>query len=236
MKIAIMQPYLFPYIGYFSLIKATDFWVVFDNVQFIRHGWIERNRVLNSNGGCQYIKVPLVKASRQNLIKDTYIRFDENWEDKILAQLTCYKKKAPYYSEVINLIEQIFQKKHKEITSLNVLALEKISEYIGISFDYKIFSQTEMDFSSAIKEAGDWALQISKYYNANMYINPYGGKDIFNIESFQNEGIDIKFLKNNLDSYNQKKNKFEPGLSIIDVLMFNSPFETQKLIDSYTFC
>ncbi len=231
-----MQPYFFPYIGYFSLIKATDFWVVFDEVQFIRHGWIERNRVLNSNNGCQYIKVPLVKASRQNLIKDTYIRFNENWENKILEQLTCYKKKAPYYSEVIDLLKQIFKEKNENITTLNVLALEKVCEYIGISFNYDIFSHTEMDFSKTIKEAGDWALQISKHYKANTYINPYGGKDIFDIANYQEQGIDIKFLKNNLDSYNQKKDKFEPGLSIIDVLMFNSPLETQKLIDSYNFC
>ncbi|ULC60556.1 WbqC family protein [Flaviramulus sp. BrNp1-15] len=236
MKLGIMQPYFFPYLGYFSLIDATDFWVVFDEVQFIRHGWVERNRVQNSDGGWQYIKVPLVKAPRQNLIKDTFIRFNENWESKILAQLTCYKKKAPYYNQVINLLEKIFEKKNKDITSLNILVLKKVCEYIGMEFNYDVFSQTEMDFSSTIKKPGDWALQISKYYEASTYVNPYGGIDIFDRENFQKEGIGIKFLKNNLDIYNQRNKKFEPGLSIIDVLMFNSPKETKKLIESYKFC
>lgn len=231
-----MQPYFFPYIGYFSLIKATDFWVVFDNVQFIRHGWIERNRVLNSADGWQYIKVPLVKASRQNLIKDTYIRFDENWESKILSQLTCYKKKAPYYNQVINLLKQVFEEKNKDITSLNILSLKKVCEYIGMEFNYDVFSETEMDFSNTVKEPGDWALQISKYYKASTYINPHGGIDIFDKEKFKKEGISIKFLKNNLDTYSQRNERFEPGLSIIDVLMFNSPMEVQELIESYKFC
>ncbi|GAA4976103.1 WbqC family protein [Algibacter aquimarinus] len=236
MKIGIMQPYLFPYIGYFSLIRATDIWVVFDGVQFIRHGWIERNRVLNSNNGWQYIKVPLVKTSRKNLIKDTYIRSDENWESKILAQLTCYKKKAPYYKQVIQLLEQVFDEKKSNITSLNVLALKKVCKYIGISFNYNIYSETKMNLSDQIKVPGDWALQISKYYNAKVYINPYGGIDIFNKEIYRKEEIDIKFLKNDLKSYDQKRSYFEPGLSIIDVLMFNAPEEALNLIESYKFC
>lgn len=236
MKIGIMQPYLFPYLGYFSLIRATDVWVVFDEVQFIRHGWIERNRVLNSGCGWQYIKIPLVKAPRQNLIKDTYIRNDENWKNKIFAQLTCYKKKAPYYSQVVDLLEKIFKEKNIDITSLNILALTMVCDYIGISFNYDIFSQTEMDISCNIKEPGDWAFQISKYYEAKVYINPYGGGDIFDVEKFRKEGIDIKFLKNNLSIYDQRNGEFEPGLSIIDVLMFNSPRETLKLVESYKFC
>lgn len=236
MKIGIMQPYFFPYLGYFSLIHVTDFWVVFDDVQFIRHGWIERNRILNSSGGWQYIKVPLVKASRDCLIKDRNIRYQENWENKIFAQLTCYKKKAPYYSEVVELLKRVFSEKKRDITSLNILALEEVCRFIGIPFNYTIASQTQIEFSERIKSSGDWALQISKYYKANIYVNPYSGIDIFNREKFNKEGIDIKFLKNNLIRYNQGENDFEEGLSIIDVLMFNSPGEALELINSYEYC
>ena len=88
-----MQPYFFPYLGYFSLIKATNNWIVIDSVQFIRHGWIERNRIFNPQSDWQYIKVPLVKHSRNTLIKNIKIRKEENWKQKIFAQLMCYKKK-----------------------------------------------------------------------------------------------------------------------------------------------
>src|SRR5215831_5371641 len=175
MKLGIMQPYFFPYLGYFSLIKATDRWVVFDDVQFIRHGWIERNRVLNSSDGWQYIKVPLVKAPRETTIKNSLIRNTENWQDKILAQLTCYKNKAPYYKQVIDILAAVFKEKHVDITSLNVSSLIAVCDYLQISFKYDIFSAMGIDFSSLVKKPGEWALHISKYCGANEYINPHGG-------------------------------------------------------------
>ena len=108
MKVGIMQPYFFPYSGYFSLIKATETFILLDEVQFIRHGWIERNRILKPNEGWQYIHCPIEKHSRETRIRDIEIRNQENWKNKILAQLIHYKKKAPYYNEVISLLETIF--------------------------------------------------------------------------------------------------------------------------------
>ena len=98
MKLAIMQPYFMPYIGYISLIKNTDQFILFDTVQFIRHGWIERNRILKPNEGWQYIQVPLIKDNgRDTVIKNVRINNAENWKSKIIAQLQHYKKKAPNY-------------------------------------------------------------------------------------------------------------------------------------------
>ena len=131
MKLSIMQPYFFPYLGYFSLIHASDFFVFFDNVQFIRHGWIERNRVLNSNLDASYIKVPLIKFHREEKINNVSINSNINWEKKIMEQLTSYKK-APFYNETKELINSILQKRENSISSnrgsLNYTASSRLAK------------------------------------------------------------------------------------------------------------
>lgn len=213
MKIGIMQPYFLPYLGYFSLIKATDFWVVFDEVQFIRHGWVERNRVLNSSDGWQYIKVPLVKAPRETKIKDTKIR-NEDWTSKILAQLTCYKRKAPYYNDVIDLLNRIFQMDTDDITTLNTAALKEICSYLGLPFNYRVFSQSGIVIEGDISP-GEWALNISRHFKADEYINPYGGEEIFDKQQYAGAGIKIRFLQNNLTPYNQRRVSLNPDFRLL---------------------
>jgi hypothetical protein len=134
---------------------------------------------------------------------------------------------------VIDLLASVFKQKYPDITSLNVNALNAVCDYLQIPFKYEIFSTMGVDFSNLVKAPGDWALHISKYYQASEYINPYGGEEIFDKAQYKEARIEIKFLKNNLLSYNQHREKFEPGLSIIDVMMFNSPAEVSGLIDSY---
>lgn len=231
MKLGIMQPYFFPYIGYFSLIKHTDMWVVFDTPQFIRHGWIERNRVLNFNNGWIYIKVPLIKHSRGTAIKDIKIRSEVNWKDKIRAQLLPYKNKAPYYNIVIELINEVFQCQSDSIVELNVEGLKIICKYLKIAFDYIVFSKSDIKLTN-INEPDDWALEISKKLGATEYYNSPSGIDFFNASKFQENNINIYFLKNKLIEYNQEKKPFEPGLSIIDVLMFNSLEEIDSMLDN----
>lgn len=234
MRIGIMQPYFFPYLGYFSLIRATDLWVVFDEAQFIRHGWIERNRIMNTDGSWQYIKVPLVKGPRTQKIKDTHIRNDELWQDKILAQLTCYKRKAPYYESVIDLIRQVIFRDCKSISDLNVCCLQSVCEFLNMEFKFNIFSESEIHIPEGVVPPGEWALHIANHYNSSIYINPPGGKNIFDESVYHSHGIQIQFIQNNLRPYVQRTGNFEPGLSIIDVLMFNTPDETISLIDDYS--
>ena len=128
MILAIMQPYFLPYLGYFTLIKHTDHWIVFDTPQFIRHSWIERNRILKPLEGWQYIKVPLEKHSRNIPIKDIIIRRNEKWGQKILAQLSHYKK-APYYANVINLVNEIVFHETESIVDMDVFALSVVCNY-----------------------------------------------------------------------------------------------------------
>ena len=231
MKLAIMQPYFLPYIGYFSLIKHTDSWVVFDDAQFIRHGWIERNRILKPNGGWQYIKVPLIKHHREALIKDVRIRNTENWCKKILGQLEHYKKKAPFYKSTISILEELCSLSYNSIVKLNAKSLELVCNKLNIDFNYQFSSNLDLNTEN-ILEPDDWALEITDLLGFDTYINPYGGREIFNKEKYQRRGVALKFLKVNLNEYNQKNEYFESGLSIIDVMMFNSPNTITAMLDN----
>jgi len=231
MKLGIMQPYFFPYLGYFSLIKHTDKWIVFDTPQFIRHGWIERNRVLNFNSDWLYLKVPIVKHSQGTAIKDIKIRNDENWRDKIFAQLAPYKKRAPYYFEVIKLLKNVFKYETDSIVELNVEGLKAVCSYLKIIFNYTIFSDKNIKLLN-IKEPDEWALEIAKTFGATAYYNPPNGIKFFDKTKFQKENINFYFLKTELIEYNQKRSPFEPGLSIIDVMMFNPPEKINSMLDN----
>ncbi|MBN2520773.1 MAG: WbqC family protein [Bacteroidales bacterium] len=232
MRLAIMQPYFLPYLGYFALIKYTDYFVVFDTPQFIRHGWIERNRILKPQEGWQYIKVPLEKHSRETSIKDIRINNSLPWREKILAQLTHYKRKAKYFNIVIDLVNDIISLKTDSITELNTYGLEKVSNYLGIDFKYSIFSKMGLNIQE-IQAPDDWALSISKELNATEYINPIGGRDFFDTIKYEKSGINLNFLDIKLNKYNQHRNNFEAGLSIVDVMFFNSPDSIYKMLDDY---
>ena len=232
MKLAIMQPYFFPYLGYYALIKNIDKWIVLDEVQFIRHGWIERNRILKPIMGWQYISVPLEKHSRETLIKHIKIRNSEDWKDRILRQLEQYKKIAPYYSEVVEFLKKIFESNFQSITKLNAHLLSETCKHIGLNFNYQIFSEMKLDIDE-INAPGDWALNISKAMNASEYLNPSGGIEIFNPEAYKTANIKLTFLKISLVKYKQGERPFEPGLSIIDVMMFNSKGEITEMLNQY---
>ena len=232
MKIGIMQPYFFPYMGYYSLIKNTDKWIILDDVQFIRHGWIERNRILKPNDGWQYISVPLEKHAREALIKNINIRNTEDWKEKILSQVGQYRKKAPYYSQVMPFLMDAFMFQTNSISLLNAHLLNKTCNYLDIPFHYEIYSEMKLKIEP-IHEPGDWALNIAKAVGASCYINPVGGIELFRRDKFRKAGIDLKFLKINLVAYPQGRAVFESALSIIDVMMFNSPEEIRRMLDQY---
>lgn len=235
MKVGIMQPYFFPYLGYFSLIKAVDSFIILDDVQFIRHGWIERNRVLKQTGGWQYISIPLEKFSRDTVIKDVNIRVLEKWEEKIFAQLTHYKRKAPYYKQTIELIKDIFTFKTESLSEFNKVSLIKTSNYLGI--ETKIINLNDLSLGYDKPNMPDeWALNICKALNnVTNYINPIGGTSFFDPKKYEANGISLSFLKYGFCPYKQLcYGDFEPGLSIIDALMFNSLPELNDLLNCYS--
>ena len=234
MKVAINQPYFFPYLGYFSLIENVDLFILFDTPQFMRHGWIERNQILKPNGEPLYIKVPLVKHKRETAIIDIQIRRNENWQDKILAQLVSYRKKAPFYKEVIILLEDIFTIETDSISELNYYSLVKVCEYLGISTPIKVWSKMNIEIEE-VKEADEWALQICKAIKANTYINPKDGISFFDVTKYKNEEIDIKFLEFRIEEYKQLDNVFTPYMSIIDVMMFNEKEVIKEMLSKFKY-
>lgn len=228
-----MQPYFFPYVGYFSLIKHTDKFILFDPVQFIRHGWIERNRTLKQNEGWQYIQAPLVKYSQDTLIKEILINNSTDWKGKILAQLQHYKKRSPYYFATIKVLNDIFSEDFDDIVSFNYVSLKKICEYIGIDTPIEIFSKMDLEIEP-VNAPDEWALNICKAIgNVNEYWNPIGGTSFFDREKYAKNNLTLKFQQMKLEEYNQNRDTFEPGLSIIDVMMFNSPEEINSMLDNY---
>lgn len=233
MKIAIMQPYFFPYLGYFSLIKQTDRFVLLDTVQFINHGWIERNRILKPSDGWQYIGVPLVKHSRNTKIDEIIISGNIDWKERVFRQLEHYKRRSPFYAETTKVIRNALDIETESIAKLNENILKVVCEHLNIDLNIEIFSEMDMDIIDPL-EADEWALNICKSIgNIEEYWNPEGGTEFFARNKYEQEGIKIFFLKMNLSEYNQRRKKFESGLSIIDVMMFNDIKEINKMLDNY---
>jgi hypothetical protein len=238
-RLAIMQPYFFPYLGYFSLIAASDQFIVFDVVQYIRHGWVNRNRILKPGFAAdQYVLVPLVKHSRDTKIRDMRVANQLPWKTKLLAQLQHYKKRAPHFRMTRELLDACFEIETDSLVELNVHCLATICEALQIPFNPMRVDLNEPGFqalASKVRDPGDWALELSVEYNASQYLNPIGGQDIFDAEKFQQNGIELQFVKNRLAEYDQRNSAFIAGLSIIDALMFNGVDGTRELIDDYDF-
>jgi hypothetical protein len=230
--LAAMQPYFFPYLGYFGLIKHSDRFIVCDMVQFMRHGWIARNRILKHHEGWQYMVIPLAKHSHKAAIKDVTICVTEPWQDRIFKQLVTYKKIAPYYEQVIDFLQHAFCYKTDSLSDLNTHLLSETCRYIGISFKREVFS--EMDIAiEEVNAPDEWAIGICRGLAADTYVNPPGGMDLYDRSKYIRAGLSLQFLNINLRPYDQKRRKYEGGLSIIDVMMFNTPQEIQGMLDDY---
>jgi hypothetical protein len=234
MKIAIMQPYFFPYLGYFSLIKATDEFILFDPVQFIRHGWIERNRVLKPDKGWQYIGIPIQKHNQTTLIKDIKTNDNEDWRNKILRQLEHYKKKSPYYNQTIEVVARALKNHTQSVVELNQSILKEVCAYLQISFKCRIFSEMRLAINP-VNAPDEWALNICNALGINEYWNPPGGTEFFDRSKYEKNGVKLVFQKPLLEAYSQRRGaeNFEIGLSIIDIMMFNSIEEINTMLDKY---
>jgi hypothetical protein len=224
-----MQPYFFPYLGYFDLINYADKWIVFDTVQYIRHGWINRNRILHPADGWLYIIVP-VRHSRDMLIKDVRISENQHWRRRIIGQLEHYKKKAPYFQETISLVEECLSYGEDHISRLNTLILDRVCKFIGLEFNYSFVS--EMDLAlEPVEGPGDWALRICESIGAEEYVNPPGGEHLFDANKFKNMGIELTIRHLPTFEYSCDGYEFVPNLSIIDLLMWNHPTEIEGFLE-----
>lgn len=231
MKVAVMQPYIFPYIGYFQLINAVDKFVFYDDVNFIKKGWINRNRILvNSNDFV--FTVPLNKVSQNNLINETLINAEnfEKWKQKFIQTLTESYKKAPFFRQTYELVDFILSKNYQTISELASESVKLISNYIGIE---TVFLNSSETYHNKGLEKQTRLIDICRLENANHYINALGGQELYKKEDFSKQGIKLDFIKSLPVEYKQFNEKFVPWLSIIDVMMFNSQEEIQNLLTKY---
>lgn len=213
-----MQPYFFPYLGYYQLMTAVDRWVVFDVVQYNRKSWMNRNRVLKAAGGWQYIGVP-VSAQHGAPIREARVVDAKAALRRILGQLACYRK-APHYPAVCALVEQVFDIASDRLLDLNVRSLTAVMDYLGIAFEPAILSQMGLPLGP-VGHAGQWALEISSALGAETYVNSPGGRSLFLAEEWRERAIGLKFLDPAPLQYATGDFEPEPHLSILDTLMWN---------------
>lgn len=228
-----MQPYFFPYIGYFQLMNLCDEFIVFDTVRFIKQGWINRNRILHPEGTPKYLSVPIQKFKSDTLIKDILIDNKVDWKQSIIInRLQVYYKDAPYKEEVIAFVRDCLSEEFSSLSELNVHLLKKTCNYLNINCHITSLSKSNFEYEDATA-SDEWGLNISKALNAKTYINAPGGILFYDKNKYKKEDIEIIFINPILNSYNQNCETFTPGLSILDVMMFNSVDEIQEMLINY---
>lgn len=220
-----MQPYFLPYIGYFQLIASVDKFVIYDNIKYTKKGWINRNRILQ-NGGYKTISIPLTKASDRLDIVDRSISKEFN-RHKLLNQFReCYRK-APYFLNVWPLVENIVLYDDNNLFRYIENSILLICSFLDIKTEIITSSKIPADHELLSQ---DRVLSICNQMNAKIYVNSIGGKALYSIETFSKHGVVLNFIESNMIEYAQFNHPFVSWLSIIDVLMFNSESDCNKLI------
>ena len=227
MTLGIMQPYFMPYIGYWQLMAAVDKYVVYDDVNYIKGGWVSRNNIL-MNGQAHMFTITLNGASPNKHFNEIEVRDDFVKFRKMLQ--SCYTK-APYYQEVMPVLEQVFSYENRNLGAFLYHSYQVILDYLDINTELLLSSEIEKDNTL---RAGEKVKHICHVLGADTYYNAIGGQELYDAADFAQQGIALKFLRTNNITYPQYKNDFVPNLSIIDVLMFNGKEGTQKLFKEYT--
>jgi hypothetical protein len=230
MSIAIMQPYLFPYLGYFQLINAVQRFVIHDDVQYIKGGWINRNRILQ-NGNASMYTFSLKKASSYALINER--EFSDHFlveKNRFLRVLYAAYKNAAYRDQVLSLVEDVLDIKETQISKGITLGLMKICDYLNIDTPFLISSEILKNNNTKGEER---VLELNHSLSASIYINTIGGGKLYSKERFAHENIELRFLQTSPIQYKQFGNEFVPNLSIIDVLMFNPIDKVQSYLEDY---
>ena len=226
MTLAIMQPYFFPYIGYWQLINAVDIFIIYDDVNFIKQGYINRNAIL-TNGKAQIFTLELIGASSNKLINEIEIGSNAI---KVLKTIQQNYRKAPYYDHVILIIEEILNHREKNLAKFIGFSLKKISEYLEI--DTKFLYSSDIEKNGDLK-AQEKILDLCRNFHATHYINAIGGQELYDKDVFKQNNIKLSFIKTELVEYKQFNDDFIPYLSIIDILMFNSREDVKQMLVKY---
>lgn len=228
MKIGIMQPYFWPYLGYFQLLHAVDQYVIYDNIEYTKRGWINRNRYLCSGQG-RYFTIPVAKAADNLDVceRKVALNFDRR---RLKRQIQAAYAKAPYYENIYPLFCECVDYGEENLFGFIFYSVKKIAEYLDIHTKIMISSDLQIDHTLRGK---DKVLAICQELHADMYVNPAGGKALYPEQEFQDKGIRLRFLEMEEITYQQFDRPFVANLSILDVLMFQSKAEVWQLLNRY---
>ena len=230
MKLGIMQPYFFPYLGYWQLMNAVDTYVICDDVAFIKQGWIQRNRIKGLNGPL-YIRLQIHNASPNRRINELSIMHNERMERNRILTLKSVYAHAPYFEQTMELFERIVNYEEDNLARFLTYAIHSVADYLQMTTKFLVSSELEKDNSL---KAQDRVLNICEILGADTYINAIGGKELYDSESFAQRNLSLKFLRMDDDIvYPQGKGEFIPSLSILDVMMYNSVEEIRQLLTRY---
>lgn len=226
-----MQPYFFPYLGYFQLMAAVDVFVVYDDVAFIKGGWINRNRLL-LNGQPWLFTVPLQGASQNRLIHQIEVSPGEypRWRDKFLKTVARAYARAPHYAVTFTLLERVLDQPAANIGDLARRSLLAVHDFLSLPTR---IGPSSTCYQNGHLRAQDRVLDICAREGATAYYNPPGGRELYSQDDFAARGLTLRFLRSRLPGYRQFDHPFVPALSIIDVLMFNPPESVRAMLPEY---
>lgn len=210
-------------------MNAVDKYVIFDDVNYINKGWINRNRIL-VNGQPNFFNIPLIGASQNKLINEIEINKNDKGYLKTLRTIEMAYKRAPFFTEVFELFESVIQYDENNLAKYLKNSIEVVSKYLSIDTEFLLSSEIEKDCTLKGQEK---ILEICKKLGGTEYYNSIGGQELYDKENFKNQNIELWFLKTNEICYKQFENEFHSNLSIIDVMMFNSKGDIQKMLQEY---
>lgn len=230
-KIGIMQPYFLPYIGYFQLLNMVDEFVIYDNIEFSKASWIRRNRMLQ-NGKDAYFTLPIKKDSDFLDVDQRYLIDEFEIEaSKLLRRIESNYSKAPYFKDFFPVVQEIILCNERNLFDYILNSVYCIKDYLKIETPIKVFSKLGKDVH--LLRAQDKVIGVCKALQATHYINSFGGKHLYDSESFQKEQLQLLFFKPREMEYSQFDNDFLPFLSIMDVCMFNDVSQVREYLNQY---
>lgn len=227
MKVAIMQPYFFPYIGYFQLIGSVDLFVIYDNIKYTKKGWINRNRFLRNGADCVFT-VPLRNDSDTLDVRDRAVAADFD-RGKLVNQLREAYRRAPHFRESFPIVEKAVMAPGDNLFEYVHGSVVEVCRYLGIGT--RIVPSSSLVIDLALK-AQDKVLALCTAVGASMYVNAIGGQELYTREDFRARCVELKFLKTHPIEYPQFGEPYVPWLSIIDVMMFNPVARIREFLES----
>lgn len=243
MKLAIMQPYFFPYIDYFQAINAVDKYILYENLDYIKDGWMNRNRVLIKNQNPAYFSVILEGSSSNKKIYEIELNTNFNWRKKLLNKVFLNYKGSLFFDESYNLIEECINIKEDMLYNYNSQIINKIAEYLEINTEIQFKNQHYLPLEKKLAEGVIQNInyetklirvfEICKQEKANVFVNAIGGRKLYDKKKFKENGIDLLFVEKEEIVYKQFSDDFYPNLSIVDVLMHNGKKKTKEFLKNY---